>query len=154
MLLRHAKSAWPDGVPDRQRPLSKRGRRDATAAGQWLRNHIGHVDAVACSPAERAQQTWALVAAQLDEPPPATYDERIYGATSTELLTIVQELPDDANTALLIGHNPDLQEFVALLSGQEPDMTTSSIAVLAWSGRWADTPAHTALLQHHVTPRG
>jgi phosphohistidine phosphatase SixA len=80
MILRHAKSAWPDGVPDRKRPLAKRGCRDAPAAGRWLRGHIVRLDAVVCSPAERARQTWALVAAELDQPPAATFDDRIYRA--------------------------------------------------------------------------
>ena len=50
VLLRHAKSAWPDGVPDTQRPLNNRGRRDARAAGQWLRENVGGLGAVVCSP--------------------------------------------------------------------------------------------------------
>lgn len=154
VLLRHAKSAWPDGVPDGRRPLAKRGRRDAPAAGHWLRDHLGRLDAAVCSPAERARQTWALVAAELDDPPPARHDERTYGATPAELLTVVHELPDDAGTALVVGHNPDLQDLVELLTGRQVDMKTSSIAVLAWSGRWTDASAGVALLRHHVTPRG
>lgn len=154
VILRHAKSAWPNGVPDRQRPLAKRGRRDAPAVGRWLRDHLGRLDAVACSPAERARQTWMLVAAELADPPDAKINDYIYGATPAALITVVRDLPDDAGTALLVGHNPGLQEFVALLTGQEPEMKTSSVAVLAWSGRWADAAAHIASLRHHVTPRG
>ena len=136
VILRHAKSAWPDGVPDRKRPLAKRGRRDAPAVGQWLRNHVGRLDEVVCSPAERTRQTWALVAAELDHPPAVKFDDRIYGAPPAALLTVVRELPASADTALLVGHNPGVQNLVALLSGQEPDMKTSSVAVLAWTGSW------------------
>ena len=53
----------PDGVPDRKRPLTDRGRRDATAAGRWLRAH--RPDVVVCSTAERARETWAVAAAEL-----------------------------------------------------------------------------------------
>ena len=87
MILRHAKSAWPDGVPDQKRPLAKRGRRDAPAAGRWLRDHVVRLDAVVCSPAERARQTWALVAAELDQPPAVKFDDRIYRAPPAALLT-------------------------------------------------------------------
>ena len=58
LLLRHAKSAWPDGVPDSQRPLNNRGRRDARAAGQWLRENVGGLGAVVCSPAQRTRETF------------------------------------------------------------------------------------------------
>ena len=81
--------AWPDGIPDRQRPLAKRGRRDASATGLWMRDELGRVDAVLCSPAERARQTWAHVVAELDNPPPATFDKRIYDAPPGALLTVV-----------------------------------------------------------------
>ena len=154
VILRHAKSAWPDGIPDRQRPLAKRGRRDASATGLWMRDELGRLDAVLCSPAERARQTWAHVVAELDNPPPATFDKRIYDAPPGALLTVVRELHPDAATALLIGHNPGLQELVALLSRQELDMKTSSIAVLDWTGHWTDAAPEIAHLQQHVTPRG
>jgi phosphohistidine phosphatase len=154
VLLRHAKSAWPYGVPDLQRPLAKRGRRDAVAVGAWLRDHVPRLDAVICSPAERARQTWTLVAAELDDPPPARYDERVYGASATQLLALVRSLSDDVGTALLVGHNPDLQELTALLTGQEAEMKTSSVAVVAWRGRWTDTDDETVVLRHHATPRG
>src|SRR3954447_5171711 len=153
-LLRHAKSAWPDGVPDRRRPLTGRGRRDAVAAGRWLRDHVDRLDAVACSPAERTGQTWALVSGELADPPAATIDDRIYAAAPDELLAVVRDLPDAASTALLIGHNPGMEELVELLSGQEEDMRTASLAVLTWTGTWADADAGVARLSDHETPRG
>jgi len=154
VLLRHAKSEWPYGVRDLRRPLAKRGRRDAVAVGGWIRDHVPPLDAVICSPAERARRTWALVAAELDDPPPARYDERVYGAVATELLTLVRKLSNNVGAALLVGHNPDLEELAALLSGQDVEMKTSSLAVLAWRGRWADLAAGTVELRHHATPRG
>ena len=154
VILRHAKSDWRAGVPDRQRPLGGRGRRDAPAVGRWLRDHVGRLDAVVCSPAERARQTWALVAAELGDPPAARFDDHVYGAPPATLLAVVRELPDAAGTALLVGHNPGVQEFVALLSRQQRDMKTSSVAVLTWTGGWADAGVPPALLRHHATPRG
>jgi phosphohistidine phosphatase len=59
ILLRHAKSDWPD-VPDRDRPLAKRGRRDAPRIGRWLHDHGYLPDVVICSPARRTEQTWEL----------------------------------------------------------------------------------------------
>lgn len=154
VLLRHAKSAWPFGVPDLRRPLAERGRRDAGAVGRWLRDHDLRPGAVVCSPAERTRQTWALVAAELDDPPPARYDERVYDATAEALLALVRDLPDDIATALVIGHNPDMQELVLLSTGSQVEMKTSAVAVVCWSGGWTDVDPAAADLRHHVTPRG
>lgn len=151
-ILRHAKSAWPEGVPDPRRPLAKRGLRDAPAAGRWLRDHLGTPDAVVCSPAERTRQTWALVAAELDDPPSATIDDRIYAAVG--LIAVVRDLPDTAATSLMVGHNPAMEELAELLSGCRLEMKTSSVAVLIWTGRWADATTGVARLLTHVTPRG
>ncbi len=152
VLLRHAESAWPDGVPDRRRRLTARGRRDATAAGRWLRAHVEHLDVVRCSSAERARETWALVAAELADPPEATVDDDIYGAPPATLAALVGDLPDDAATALLVGHNPGLQELVGLLSGAERGMPPAAVAVLGWTGGWADVAPRAASLQQHVVP--
>jgi phosphohistidine phosphatase len=158
VLLRHAKADWPDGVPDRLRPLTGRGRRDAAAAGRWLRDHLDdlgdRLDVVACSPAERTRETWALVAAELTDPPEPTFDDALYGASADTLLGVVGDLPDDAGTVLLVGHNPGLQEVVGLLSGAEAGMRTASVAVLTWTGRWSDVTPHIASLEQHATPRG
>ena len=154
VLLRHAKSAWPDGVPDAERPLNERGRRDAPAAGRWLRKHVDGLGAVVCSPAQRTRETWALVAAELADPPSPTVDERVYGAPPEDLLAVIRGLPDTAGSALLIGHNPGVADLVELLSGQDREMRTASIAVLSWNGGWTDAAADVAQLQEHVTPRG
>jgi phosphohistidine phosphatase len=153
VILRHAKSAWPDGVPDRLRPLAERGRRDAPAAGRWLRDNVRRFDAVVCSPAERTRQTWALAATELEDPPAADYDDRIYDASPAALLAVLRELPDTAADALLVGHNPGVQQFVALMSGQHLEFKTSSVAILGWTGGWSDDSPTVAVL-HHATPRG
>src|SRR5262245_46601501 len=94
VVVRHAKSDWSHGLPDHERPLAARGRRDAPAIGGWLAGHVGPVDLVLCSPAWRARQTWQLAAARLDPAPPVRQDDRLYGATPTELLTVLVALPD------------------------------------------------------------
>src|ERR1035441_5301802 len=75
VLLRHAKSAWLD-VPDHDRPLAKRGLRDAPGAGRWLRQ-AGYVpDLVVCSTARRTSETWELAAAELGASPPVRFERR------------------------------------------------------------------------------
>ncbi|MGH3777277.1 MAG: SixA phosphatase family protein [Pseudonocardiaceae bacterium] len=154
ILLRHAKSAWPAGIPDAQRPLAGRGRRDAPAVGRWLRGQIAGIDLVLCSPAVRAVQTWDLAAAELDAIPRVRHDERLYGASAEELLRITQELPHTASTVALVGHNPDLEDLLELLTGTVEILKTSAIAVMTTPGTWAEAKARSWTLETLATPRG
>ncbi|WP_037672489.1 histidine phosphatase family protein [Streptomyces griseus] len=163
-VLRHAKSAWPEGVPDRQRPLAPRGRRDAPAAGRALAEVDCLPDLALCSTARRARETWELASAQWGTPPPVRYDPRLYAAEMPELLGVVQETPAEVATLLLVGHNPGLEELVLALAGDGLDdllddvrlkFPTSAIALLSWRGTtWRDLAPGTALLTWTAVPRG
>ena len=150
VVLRHAKSAWPDGVPDLDRPLGERGLRDAPAAGRWLDEHVPNLDMVMCSPARRARQTWEHAAAELTQAPPVREASKMYYGP---LVDVVRELPD-VRTALVVGHNPDLADLVEELCGQPVEFKTSTIAVLESDHPWAAAGAHWARLVTAVTPRG
>jgi phosphohistidine phosphatase len=115
MLLRHAKSDWPD-VADHARPLAKRGRHDAPAVGRWLRAHGYLPDVVVCSTARRTRQTWELVAPELGASPLVTFEPRAYEASALTLLYLAQELPSRYRAALLIGHNPATSDLANSLA--------------------------------------
>lgn len=153
VILRHAKSDWPEGVPDAERPLADRGRRDAPAAGQWLAQHIGRFDVALCSTAVRARQTWDLVAPELGAVPQVRYDERIYAASVDGLLTVLRELPETAQTALIIGHNPGLEEVATALTGMVADLKTAGIVVITLPDTWVEIAQTEAALEVWVTPR-
>jgi phosphohistidine phosphatase len=153
MLLRHAKSDWPD-VPDVDRPLAKRGRRDAPAVGRWLRGRGYRPDTVICSVARRTRQTWDLVAPELGGSPSVTFEPRAYGASALTLLYLLRELPGTCRTALLIGHNPAIEDLATHLA-EAPDAAsapglrfpTAAVAVLEFTGDWPDlAPGHAHLL--------
>ncbi|WP_369239843.1 histidine phosphatase family protein [Streptomyces sp. R21] len=164
VVLRHAKSAWPAGVADHERPLAPRGIRDAPAAGRALAEADCLPDLALCSTAVRTRQTWELAAAQWGTPPPVRLDPRLYGADAAELLEAVHEVPDQVGTLLLIGHNPGLEELVLELAGDSLDdalddvrtkFPTSAIAILAWRGSaWDLLAPGTALLTGMIVPRG
>lgn len=154
VVVRHAKSDWSHGLPDHDRPLADRGRRDAPEVGRWLSEHLGPVDLVLCSPARRAQQTWQLAGRQLTPAPPVKQDQRLYTASPTDLLTVLSELPDKTSSVILVGHNPALSDLVEFLSGELRELKTSSIAVLSWPGTWLDAESRTATLNAFATPRG
>ena len=141
ILLRHAKSDWSVESADIDRPLAKRGRRQAAEAGTWLAANVDRIDLAVVSPATRAQSTWELVAAELDAPPQMRIDDRVYAASDDELLAVVRELPDSVETAILVGHNPGLEDLVMLLTGEQAEMTTSALAVITVPGSWSSAAA-------------
>jgi phosphohistidine phosphatase len=171
VLLRHAKSAWPD-VPDHDRPLAARGRRDAPTAGHWLRQQGYVPDQVLCSTAWRARQTWQLAAATLGQSPPVILAPAIYGASTRELLNVIRHAPSSARSVLVVGHDPAIGEVALRLAeavsgkdgavaGPQPSgaldrlrtkFPTAAIAVLRISGPWSELGTGQARLASFVTP--
>jgi phosphohistidine phosphatase len=166
ILLRHAKSDWPD-VPDRDRPLAKRGRRDAPRIGRWLHDHGYLPDVVICSAALRTRQTWKLVAKELDGSPAVRFEPRAYAASALTLRFLVQELPGRYRAALLVAHNPGLSELAASLAGT-PGLDdgpgdggtspagmrfpTAAVAVFEFAAGWADLWPGAGRLIDFTTP--
>jgi phosphohistidine phosphatase len=151
ILLRHAKSDWPD-VPDRDRPLAKRGRRDAPRIGRWLHEHGYQPDVVVCSDARRTRQTWDLVAPELGGSPAVRFEPRAYAATVMTLLYLARELPSQYRAALFIAHNPGLSELATSLTAppggphRTVGLPTAAVAVLEFDGDWPSlTPGHARL---------
>ncbi|MEU1618945.1 histidine phosphatase family protein [Streptomyces sp. NPDC005722] len=165
VVLRHAKSAWPPDVPDHDRPLGPRGRRDAPAVGRWLRESGHPPDLVICSTSRRTQETWELAAAALGakRSVPVRLDERVYAATARALLDVLREAPEDAGSLVLVGHNPGVQDLVLRLTGQAradallraaDKFPTSALAVLTWSEPWSALAPERARLEDFAVPRG
>lgn len=159
LLLRHAKSAYPPGVVDRDRPLSERGRKDADAAGRWIAWTVPVIDEVMVSPARRAQETWHRVSHHVASPV-VRDDERIYSDWGSDLVSVVAECAAHSQTALVIGHNPGIEELALSLSSVASPMRermslkfpTAGIAMLRWDGDWRDPRA--AELIAFAVPRG
>ena len=114
-LLRHAKSAWPDGVADHDRPLADRGRRDAAAVGRWLAASGMGPDLVLVSPAQRARQTWDAVAAELGSTGEVRVTDEVYDAGPGDLLDVLRDIPAATPHVLVVGHNPGIERLAGLL---------------------------------------
>ncbi len=142
ILFRHAKSNWKhDGLSDRERPLSKRGKRDTETMARRLASRRIAVDRIVSSPAKRARKTATAVARVIGYPPDAiVFDEEIYGAGIGTLLEAVCSLEDDLQTVVLFGHNPGFTAFANYLCRQPvTHMVTAAIAGIefdadSWSG--------------------
>jgi phosphohistidine phosphatase len=121
LVLRHGKSDWnSDAKRDFDRPLAKRGRKDADRMGAWLRKRGLRPDLVVSSPAKRAKQTTLriLEALELDEAV-VKWEPRVYEAGRKSLLAVLAELPRSARRVLLVGHNPALEDLVHHLAAEE-----------------------------------
>ncbi len=139
-LLRHAKSSWGDPtLRDFDRPLNKRGLKAAPLMGKHMRKHKVRPDLVLSSPAKRTRQTVEVVLEHAHLEPKTRFDERLYATGSTDLLKVLREADDRAESVLVVGHNPGLQDLLEVLTGELEAMPTAALArirldVDSWSG--------------------
>lgn len=163
-LLRHAKSSWDDPVErDFDRPLNARGRRAAETIGRYLRDEALRFDRVIASPAVRVIETLDGVEAGAGRRLGAAFDKRIYMASATALLDIVHETDAEADTLLLVGHNPGLEDLVFLLTPEgsgplrkEVDIKypTATLAEMRFDvGDWEAIDEGSGTLARFVRPR-
>jgi phosphohistidine phosphatase len=173
VLLRHAKSAWPGG-PDHERPLARRGRRNAPLMGRWLRTADYLPDLVLCSTARRTRETWQLAEAGLRCTGPVILDDRVYEGSAAVLLDVVRHVSPALRTVLLVGHDPALPELALMLAAAGPPacadagddtspaalldrmrakFPTAAVAVLEFGQRWDQLAPGSARLTGFVTPR-
>jgi phosphohistidine phosphatase len=163
MLLRHAKTerAAP-GERDRDRKLMKRGLADAPAIGAYMAHHGFLPDFALVSPAKRAQETWALVAAALAKAPRMITEERIYNASPETLIGAIAETRK-AHTLAVVGHNPGLHNLaLQLIAAGDVDMRKELNEKLPTSGLvvidlpvddWALLHPQAGRLERFVSPR-
>jgi phosphohistidine phosphatase len=162
LLLRHAKSDYPSGVVDHERPLAPRGIREAGLAGDWLRAHAPAVDAVLCSTATRTRET--LERTRIEAP--VEFVDRLYDATPGTVIDVINgvqsQFDSDVQTLLVIGHEPALSAVTLGLATTDGSNSaaaervstkfpTSAVAVLRTREPWDQlTPSSAALVTFHV----
>jgi phosphohistidine phosphatase len=141
-LIRHAKSSWKNpGLSDRDRPLNKRGKRDAPVMGERLAERGFDPELVISSPAVRALATAEAIAEEIGYPwTEIVVDERLYEADASEWLEVIQSLDDVLDWVTCVGHNPGLTELVNYLSPYQVDnVPTCGVVELRFdTERWAD----------------
>lgn len=111
VLLRHAKSAYPPGVTDHDRPLNPRGQRDAPVAGRLIEAAVGKLEVALVSTATRAQQTYRLA----EVPAGRTVDcPELYLAWPTDMLARIAQ--ETVSSVLVVAHNPGTEDLAAMLT--------------------------------------
>lgn len=130
-VLRHAKSSWDNqNLADFDRPLNPRGLKTAPLVGETIQKNKFQIDSIISSPAKRAEQTAILVKEAAQIAADIRFDERIYEASSHRLLQIISELDDKIESAMLVGHNPGLEQLVKLMTHEAEPMKTATLAVI------------------------
>jgi phosphohistidine phosphatase len=152
-LLRHAKSSWDEpGLPDWERPLAPRGRRDAARMGEHLGGLTAPPELVLCSPAVRTRQTLELVGPGLGDAQVEVVDG-LYGAGPDDVLGMLRDL-SGVRAALVIGHNPTMQELaMELATGVPSKFPTCALATLEFDGEWSALAPGACELTAFVVPR-
>jgi len=142
-LVRHAKSDWSlPGQNDWDRPLTRRGQRDAPEMARRLRSRRLKPDLMLSSPAVRALTTATVMARELKVPATLVLqDERLYLASPQDLLAVVRELGGAAKHVMVFGHNPGMTECVNRLSAADriDNLPTCGVFTALFDvGSWSD----------------
>jgi phosphohistidine phosphatase len=163
VLMRHAKSARPFGVPDEDRPLSGRGRRDAQAAGRWFATEGPRPDLTLCSTATRSRHTWEIVCRSMPSIP-TRYLTELYEADADGVVDLAAATSEEVKVLVVVGHEPTTSVTALTLAGRGSDrralealaekFPTSGIAVLRFDGPWSELRAGAVALESFTVPRG
>ena len=165
-LLRHAKSDWGTSEGgDHMRALSPRGIAAAEAVGGHLAAEDFAVDAVFCSTARRARETWALLERHLD-PVSVSFHDALYLVSVQDVLDFIRRAPESASSIMIVGHNPTTHDLALRLiagaaPGQQPALAhltdkypTGSLCTIALAvARWRDVAPGKGTLTRFLRPR-
>ncbi len=134
LLMRHAKSSWKDPtLYDHERPLNKRGKRDAPRMGLLLNDKELVPDIILCSTAKRARQTVGKLLETCDFSGNIEYFDALYHADYATYLDISSELGNEIHRAMIVGHNPEMSYFLQVICDEYQHMPTAAIAVIDFS---------------------
>ncbi len=131
LLLRHAKSSWKKtDLPDHERPLNKRGKKEAPSVGSYLKENSLVPDLILSSTAKRAHDTAEVVAEACGFDGEVELYQDLYMSDSASYLNILRCMPDKAKRVLVVGHNPDVEDLLTLLTEVQEHMATAALAVI------------------------
>jgi phosphohistidine phosphatase len=161
-LIRHAKSSWSDPtLPDQERPLARRGRRDAKRIAKHLLRLGIMPELVLCSPAQRTRETLELVRPALGTTATVRLEAELYAASAETLLERLRAVPEEVASVMLIGHNPGLQDLALVLASAgtelerlEAKFPTAALATLTLPrATWRRLSQADAVLAAYVVPK-
>lgn len=164
ILLRHAKSSWAEpGIDDHDRPLNARGKASAPVVASWLERRRLLPAVILCSSAVRTRETVERMRKTVPALPVPDICPNLYHAGPDAMLRTVHALPDDASTAMLVGHEPGISAFAHLIDDGAVDpalrrafahFPTAAAAVFRLdAGQWSALRPMAARFTDFVAPR-
>ena len=159
-IMRHAKSDWSGSqISDFERPINKRGTKNAMRIGQWM-NENNHIpQKIISSPALRAKETIELVTEQISKfnLEDLTYEDELYLAGFTQLIEFINTYKDKVQSLMLVGHNPGIENLVNYLCDKSGDketiVTTANLFIFKFSSDSFNTAVDTIELVEAIKPR-
>jgi phosphohistidine phosphatase len=156
-LVRHAKSSWKyPNLDDFERPLNKRGRKNAPFMGEVLKKLKVAPDLVISSPANRAATTARIIAAAINYPlENILYSETIYEFSENILIHVVKQIDDAVNKAMVVGHNPAINGLANYIGDQPISNipTCGAFCVDLDISSWAEIGEHCGKLKFFEFPK-
>lgn len=126
LLIRHAKSDWPEDMDDFDRPLTELGNINAPKMAEFLRQHEVPIDAFVSSPALRAKETCQLFSEVYDKN--YTTNDKLYRPSEANFLSVIFDTDDRINHLALFSHNNGISNFANSLSDEIVNLPTSGVA--------------------------
>ena len=159
-IMRHAKSDWSGPqISDFDRPINKRGTRNAIRIGGWMNENNHTPQKIISSPALRAKETIELVTEQISKfnLEDLTYEDELYLAGFTQLIEFINTYKDKVQSLMLVGHNPGIENLVNYLCDRSGDketiVTTANLFIFKFSSDSFNTAVDTIELVEVIKPR-
>ncbi len=153
-IVRHAKSSWADlSLRDKDRPLNARGNRDGPVMAEKIKAITGKIDGLFSSSSQRTRETSAHLMKHL-EFDQVSYLDKLYHASYQDMIEVIHEVPQDMDTAMIVGHNPgstDLYNYFA--SSYLDNLPTCGVFLLEIDGNWQDADQQHTVVKHLMYPK-
>jgi phosphohistidine phosphatase len=155
LIMRHAKASWENSeCSDFERPLTQFGLQAAPFMGNVIYQNGLQPNLIICSSAKRARQTAVLIRAVAEIKANIEYREEIYGARPATFLQIAVGIEEKHESVLFIGHNPEIEDFVRVLTGENQSMPTAAIAIVTLNiEKWSEIAANCGRLDEIIRPK-
>lgn len=134
LLMRHAKSSWDEPyLTDHQRPLARRGIRDSSRMGKHIHDLDLIPDHIMCSTAQRTRQTLELFLETCPVDGEVTFMNHLYHADYLTYLELLRSEDPLNELVMILGHNPEMDEFLEMICDVDEHMVTGAIAYIQFS---------------------